>query len=362
MLTLVGEQVSFVDPSDRTPVYHNWQLGVQRELPSRSMLEIAYVGSRALRIIGGPVDYSTVVSEQLNQLHPSHFLIGDALLEPVANPFYGIIREGPLSGPEIQFQQLLRPYPQFMGILRNSPGYGNSVYHSGQARIEKRMAHGVTAQVAYTFSKNITDVSNAQNAYDRRVERAVGEFDAPHRLTVAATWDLPLGRGRRFFRGAPRPVQWIVGGWQLSSLDTFQSGFPISFTLSRPNIYAAGANQRPNVVGDPTAGVTGSINSRLGRYFNTAAFAQPADFTFGSAGPRTGSVRSPGMNNWNLRVAKDFRVKEKVTVGFRASSFNLMNHPVFSAPNSNFGGASFGRIFNQANLSRQTELAIKLMY
>ncbi|MFB3826888.1 MAG: TonB-dependent receptor domain-containing protein [Bryobacteraceae bacterium] len=345
MMTLVGEAVTFVDPGDRTPTFYAWQLSVQRELPSRSMLEMGYVGSRAIRIIGGPVDYATVVAEQVNQLHPSYLAMGTALLEPVPNPFRGVFTTGPLSGDTVQRQQLLRPYPQFTSVSRQSPAFGNSVYHSLQVRFEKRMAHGVTALAAYTVSKNISDIANAQDAYNRRAERAVSEFDAPQRLTVSAAWELP----------------WLRG-WQLSTFSTFQSGFPVAFQVGRPNVFAAGANQRPSVNGDPMAGVEGSITSRLARYFNTGAFVQPADFTFGNIGPRLASVRCPGMNNVNVRVAKDFKIGEFLAVGLRASSFNVLNHPVFSAPNTTLGGSSFGRIFNQANLSRQMEFALKLVF
>jgi hypothetical protein len=113
---------------------------------------------------------------------------------------------------------------------------------------------------------------------------------------------------------------------------------------------------------DPTEGISGPIVQRLARYFNTGAFSQPADFTWGNLSPRIGTVRSPGMNNLNLTLSKVFSVTEKVKVDFRASSFNLLNHPVFSGPNTTFGDASFGRIFNQANLSRQMEFALKVIF
>src|SRR6185436_103217 len=102
---------------------------------------------------------ATVVTEQLNQLNPSYFKMGAALLEPVPNPFYRIIKDGPLAEPTVQRQQLLRPYPQFTSVVRDSPAYGNSVYHSAQLRYSKQMAHGVGALVAYTFSKNMNDIS-----------------------------------------------------------------------------------------------------------------------------------------------------------------------------------------------------------
>jgi hypothetical protein len=101
---------------------------------------------------------------------------------------------------------------------------------------------------------------------------------------------------------------------------------------------------------------------RLDRFFNTAAFAQPANFTFGNTAARIGSVRSPGMDNWNLSLTKQFSITERFKLNLRASSFNLMNHPVFAAPNTQFGTGNFGRIFSQANTSRQTEPALKLLF
>jgi len=100
----------------------------------------------------------------------------------------------------------------------------------------------------------------------------------------------------------------------------------------------------------------------LDRYFNTNAFSQPPDFTWGNLSPRIGTVRSPGMNNLNVTLSKTFAITERWKLDFRASSFNLLNHPVFSAPNTVFGDASFGRIFSQANLPRQTELAVKIFF
>jgi hypothetical protein len=351
MTTLLGQPITFIDPSDETPRFYSWQFSVQHELPSRAMCEIAYVGSRSTHIIGGPTDYATSVAEQVNQLDPRYLGMRSTLLEPVANPFYGTIASGPLSYPTVPRQQLLRPYPQFTDILRQYPALGNSVYHSMQFRFEKRLKSGVRATLGYTISKNINDIAGGQDAYNRRAERALSEFDVPQRLTFTASWDLPFLSQHR-----------LLGGWQISTFNTFQSGFPLAFTLSQPNIYAAGAQQRPNVTGDVQQGISGSIDSRLNRYFNTAAFSQPADFTFGDIGPRIGSVRSPGMNNWNVRLGKEFRLSERRRVAFRVSSFNLLNHPVFAAPNTNFGGSSFGRVFNQANLSRQMEIAAKLLF
>jgi hypothetical protein len=359
LLTLVGQSIAFVEPADRTPRYHNWQFNIQRELPSQTVIEVGYVGSRTIGTYGG-LDAVGVPSEQINQLDPSYLAMGAALLEPVPNPFYGIISSGALSGRTVQRAQLLRPYPQFTGVTRNFPAYGNIVYHSMQLQMQKRMAHGVTALVAYTVSKNISDLTTPQNHYDRRAERAVYAYDVPQRLTVTAAWDLPFGRRRHFFTDASRTLDLAIGGWQLSTFSTFQSGFPLSFGLLRGTLGAGGS--RPNAVGDPMAGISGSVVSRLDRYFNTEAFAQPPDFTFGNVSPRVASVRGPGMNNINLTLAKSFMITEALRLEFRAASYNFLNHPVFSGPNTQLGNPAFGRISSQANFSRQTEFVLKLVF
>ncbi|MSV29058.1 MAG: TonB-dependent receptor [Bryobacterales bacterium] len=351
--TLLGQNVDFVEPTDRAPKFHNWNFNLQRELPSRGLIEVAYVGSRAISLISD--------TEQLNQLPTQFFSQGAALTQLVENPFFGTL-SGALSGRTVQRQQLLRPYPQYTGVARLNPAFGNTVYHSVQIKYEKRMAAGLTGLVSYTISKNIGDTSTAQNAYDRRVERAVTNLDVPQRLTIAGAWDLPVGRGKSLAPNANPVVNYIIGGWQLSTFATFQAGFPTRFGVQGGTFPIGVGGVRPNVVGDPTSSATGDHGQRLGRYFNTDAFVRPADFTLGNLASYLHTVRSPGMNNLNLTLAKDFKIAEKAVMEFRASMFNAANHPVFSGPNTTVGNASFGRISGQANLSRQTEFGLRLTF
>ena len=96
----------------------------------------------------------------------------------------------------------MKPYPQYTGVTRIAPAFGNSHYEALQMQLEKRTSHGVTALVAYTFAKNLSDLTNADNPYNRQAERSYASFDVPQRLTTMVAWDLPFGRGRRF--GATR--------------------------------------------------------------------------------------------------------------------------------------------------------------
>ena len=355
LATLTGQAITFVEPSGIYPKFHNWQFNLQRELPGQALVEVAYVGSRGINLIAP--------TETLNQLDPGFLSLGAAALnQTVPNPFFGIFTTGALSGATVQRNQLLRPYPHFTSVSRSDPAFGNSIYHSLQFRVEKRTSQGLTGLISYTISKNITDLSTPQNAYNRAVERAVSDFDVPQRLTIAGAYDLPVGKGRRYMAGASRAADLLLGQWQLSTFITFQGGFPTAYGVQGGTGVPGSARRGPNVVGDPTTGPSGSHSTRLDRYFNTDAFARPLDFTFGNLAARLHSVRTPGMNNLNLTVSKAFQIVEKVKLEFRASSYNMLNHPVFGGPNTTVGNASFGRISSQANISRQWEFALRLQF
>ncbi len=353
LLTLVGQDISFVEPASRAPRFHTWQFDFQRELPGQALVEVGYIGTRGIGLIAP--------TERLNQTPTAAFSQGAALTQTVPNPLFGVLTSGALSGSTIQRQRLLAPYPHFTSVSRLNPAYGNSVYHSLQVRLEKRLARGVAALISYTISKNLTDLATSQDAYNRRADRAVSDFDVPQRLTVAGAWDLPFGRGRHWMKNASRAADLLLGAWQLSTFSTFQAGFALGFGV-QGGTYPVGVSIRPNVAGDPTAGVSGGHSQRLGRYFNTDAFTRPADFTLGNAAARVHTVRSPGMNNVNLTLAKTFAIVEKIKLEFRASWFNALNHPVFSGPSTTVGNANFGRISSQANISRQTEFAMRVIF
>ena len=358
--TLIGNSVSFVDPSDRVPRFHNWHVDLQRQIAPRTLFTVSYVGSRAYRLAAAPTDFTTAINQNFNQVDPKYLSLGAQLLQPVPNPFFGIITSGSLAGATVQQAQLLRPYPQFTGVTRFAPAFGNSHYHSAQIQLEKRTSHGITALVSYTIAKNLSDLTNADNAYNRQAERGYASFDVPQRLSVTATWEIPVGKGRRFGGAMPRALDLLAGGWMLSTFQVYQAGFPLAFGLSA-GIPGSGSG-RPNAIGDPSKDVSGPIGDRLRHYFNTSAFARPADFTFGNVSPFIGTVRSPGMNNANATLSKDFRIREKARLQLRGEMFNVMNHPVFAGPNTSFGNANFGIVSSQANLNRQMEFVAKLLF
>jgi hypothetical protein len=184
---------------DPKPGYmQQWNFTLQFEPRQNWLVEGAYVGSKGTHVL-------TVQSRNLDQLDPAYFALGNSLLRSVSNPFFGIITTGPLSGPTVPRQQLLRPYPQYNSVFGGWSSLGNSIYHAFALKIEKRFSQGFSLLAAYTISKTldaavgkggsvrpggVTD-TGVINWYNLRADRSKGVEDVPQRLVLTTLWQLP---------------------------------------------------------------------------------------------------------------------------------------------------------------------------
>ncbi len=354
------------------PYYQQWSLSLQRELPSNSVAEAVYTGSRGVHL--GSSD-----NANLNRIDQSYYTLGAGLNDMVANPFYGVITDpvSTLSKATVVRSQLLRPYPQYAGASGVSglpaPPIGNSIYHAAQFKFAKRYSHGLNLSAHYTFSKMIDDGSlsasgmswiggstSLQYYSNLRLERAVSIYDITHRAVMDFTYELPLGRGRAAGSGWSRWLDAVAGGWQVNGILVLQSGSPLLPSLSSGVL--PDSTQRPNLLSEP--GLGGSIQSRLNRYLNPDAFSRPAAYTFGNA-PRTLSrVRAQGSKGADASLFKSFYFSgdRKRYVQLRMEAFNVTNTPIFSAPNMSVGSTSFGVVSSQANTPREVQVALKIAF
>lgn len=369
--TFLGLGVGTESRPDRNPQYQSWNFSIQRQLPSSSVAEVNYTGSKGTHLyFGGGV-------ENQNRLDPSNWSLGrTALQAKVDNPFYGIITDPKsiLSAPTVTLNTLLRPYPQYAGgVSGSTPNIGNSIYHAVQFKFEKRFSHGLSFLSYYTISKLIDDSSfssgnvswlggttSIQNYKNLRLERSISSMDVPQRLVVSFAYELPVGKGKVFGGGMNRAVNAVVGGWSVDGLLTFSKGYPIATALQGGVLWDG--TQRPNLIGDPST--SGPIESRLNNYFNTAAFSRPAPDTYGTA-PRNLNYRTPGVKNADVSILKNIAITESKRLQFRAEAFNVTNTPTFGTPNSTFGASNFGVINGYAGGvigARQVQLAVKFYY
>jgi outer membrane receptor protein involved in Fe transport len=368
--TALGSSVTAQLYGVRNPYIQNWNFGIQRSLPGGIIIDASYVGTKGTYLVTGAGGYG------LNQMPPQYLSLGAALTQQVPNPFYGTIATGSLSGTTVPRYQLLLPYPQFTSVSEQFATGSNSIYHSGQLKVEKRFSNGMSFLLAYAKSKSIDDgsvdngnftggaVSNNgyQNIYDRAAERSVSPFDVPQRLVLSFVYDLPFGRGRMLGKNWNRAVDAALGGWQVNGIVTYQKGVPLELSANIPvsgGVY--GSTLRPNSNGQ-NAELSGPAVDRLNEYFNTSDFSIPPAYTLGDVSRTLPNIRSPGIDNYDLSAFKNFKPREKLTVQLRVESFNALNHPQFAAPSTSINSVTFGEISNTANTPRNMQVALKLLF
>lgn len=348
-LTNVGFGISGYVRNERVGYTQQWSLSIEQQFGDAFVVDLAYLGNK-----GTSLQWGSGFEE--NSLPNEYLALGAALNERVANPFFGIIRTGALSGPTVPRRQLLLPYPQYTSVFRNFPMAASSIYHGMALKVERRMSSGVTVLGSYTWSKQIDDSSGQegfldraggiQNFYNRRAERALSSFDTPHRLVASAVYDLPVGRGRAVGRDMPAVLDSILGGWTVSGIVTFQSGVPI--VISRPSV---------------TTGNSARLDEpAIDRWFDTSAFAPAPPFTFGNVGRTLPDVRTDETKNIDMTLGKYVSLPGDLRLQIRADAFNVLNTPRFAAPDGSVTSASFGRVTAQANSSREIQLGVKLSW
>jgi hypothetical protein len=224
--------------------------------------------------------------------------------------------------------------------------------------------------MAYTASKTIDngagrviDITGQrppiQNQYDLKSEKSLSQQDTSQRLVFSHSVDLPFGKGKALFGGAGRGLDLLVGGWSVSGQATFHTGYPLWLSS---NGSAGTFNEvlRPNNIGK-SAALSGDVQSRLNRFFDTSVFTIPDPFTYGNTGRALPDVRAPGRRNYNVALSKRFRVTERVTGLFRTEFYNLTNTPFFFLPGTVLGNADFG-VISSALGQRQIQLSTKVQW
>lgn len=355
LLTQAGANLQAFWPDSPSPMNRMWNFTIQRELPSGVLLESAYVGNRGLHLHS-----SGESGLEFNQLDPQHMALGSALNQQVANPFFGIVNNGVHLSPTIARGHLLRPYPQFTNLQPLYHPTSNSIYHAWQNTFKRRFAQGLMFEGNYTWAKLIDTGESHQNSYDIEASRALAGHDIAHRFVLSAIYDLPVGRGRALDTGDNRFANWVLGGWQINSILTYQSGTPIALSASNTSGLFA-ARTQPNSNGQ-SGRKTGRVQDRLNAYLDTSVYSQPAAFTFGNLARFLPDVRNDMVRNWDLSLFKQFQVTEGSLVQFRAEFFNAFNTPRFGGPNTTVTAAAFGVINSQANTPRQIQFALKFLF
>lgn len=371
LATFLGQGISFVPLDLDNTQAQRWSFGFQYELPGGWMAEAQYVANRGYDGVVGTNILNTTPRQYLSTSPVRDQNVINFLTGTVTNPFRNLVPGTGINGTTVQRQQLLRPFPHFgtIGGIRND---ASSSFESLQLRAEKRFTGGYTLLSTYNWSKFL-EKGSFLNEIDTEYERRFSDADIPHRLVVSGIWEVPFGRGRRFGKSWNRAIDLVAGGWQLQGIWNWQSG---RTNLTLGNVYYNGDITRLKT-DISSKNVDGTVFDISGFYFNDAAVQ-----TNGVVDPnkqrndpriqlannirvlptRWASFRGQGLNLWDLSVSKNFSITETIRFQLRGEFLNAFNTPVFNNPNLDPRNANFGKITSQANLARNVQIGMKLVF
>jgi hypothetical protein len=353
--------LNVLDPKFAVPYSVNYNLTIQRELPGQMILSIGYVGSQGRHLER---------AFELNPAFPGACLasgpscVGSTGARAQQGFFFANNFKNGLAIPgtnELVF-----------GSVGQQATDGNSKYNSFQASLNKRISHGLTFTLSYTYAHAQDDGSSFENSsfgtrgtnpFINQLNWGDSGFDARQRFVAGYQYELPAPHS--LSSGA---LGKVFRGWRVAGNTTFQTGFPInpsdsgflSATCWEFTFY--GCPDNPNQVGaivktDPRAVNPAFPGQSL--YFNKSAFARAANGTFGNAG--RDSFHGPGLNFTNLALMKDVYIKEQMRFELRLETFNTFNHVNFNLPSGNVNSANFGRITSDTG-PRLVQLAGKFYF
>lgn len=302
--------VSGVNINLRNPYVQQWNLTVEKEL-AHVGLRASYIGTRGVDLLYG---------RNINLPMPS----------------------------TTPFSQSLRPYPLYGNITFQDNG-GNNIYHGLQLEGVRRLGRNLTFNAAWTWSNNISDIEDTgsgvssttiEDPYSRTRERGREGYAVTHRVVGNFIYSLPFGRQQRFLSHAPKVLDGILGGWQLSTLGTLQTGLWFTPMFSGADTTGTGVSSgRPNRIAN---GSLPASQQSIYDWFDKTAFTIPTLGNYGNSG--RGILEGPPLRVLHLGLSKDFRIAERVHVNFQAIAQNALNHPNFSLPNVTFNNAAGGLI------------------
>lgn len=409
----------------RDPYVVQWNFNIQRELPGNFALTVGYVGTHGLHLYGdGYRNYDYVPTATRLKLR-NH--INDSVpTDPAIGALYG-------CGTSCPGYLVLVPYPQYTGVPINTNPDGFTRYNALQAKAQKRYSSGLDFILAYSFQKTIASANTgsllgntatpttlgrnvgrisfapgassggtpdrsggdaAENPDNRIGYRSVSPDDIPQVLNVAASYELPFGKGKPFLSGGGLADK-ILGGWKLTQNWNAQSGIPMLIT-SPCNAVSC----RPDLIANPASGRSSKTRQQVeNQWFNPAAFQAPfgsdpatiaaissgtADFNaldawwhYGTIGARSPLARAPGFWNVDTSLAKEIQFTESRRLQFRWDMFNALNHQNLGIPNNNWClppnadgstdvihifACQFGKITNVQTDPRSMQFGLKFMW
>jgi len=410
---LVGgsDVADYVRKSDGKPaMVQNWVLETQAQLAPDMILTLGYLGERGTRLRS--------LVQWYNEIDPAYFALGNTLyasLQSTAGAQSGVRQ------PYANFYQLtnglvgqaLLPFPQY-GFLDND-GYlqdlGQSTYNAMEVKLDRKFRSGLNLLISYTWSKTFTDADSiqpyqqvdqsqggTQNPYNLKAERALSIADVPSNFVASYLYELPIGRGKRFFGNTNRFVNALIGGYRIGGIDRYLSGQPISFFGAAGIPYFDGGIRFDRHVGNSilTPAAKGHYNpfgfcasgsttcvipnncaaalsttcTNPTAFWSGQAFTDVNDaqhrgagaYSFGDMPRNTAEVRTPAYFNEDANVNKHIPIRGLISADLRLEAFNVLNRHGFAKPDSGVFDLNFGQVTGLNDAPRSMQLLLQVRY
>lgn len=397
----VGGNVDYLAPTDGHPAtVQNFSLEVEQQLAPDLILTLGYLGERGTHLRS--------LTYWENSLNPAYFGLGNTLYQPLQSG--AGFRSGVMAPFANFFQvtngqvgQALLPHPQY-GYINNDSylqNRGQSTYNAMIVKLDRKFRNGLNLLISYTWSKTFTDADSiqpyqqiqqsqggTQNPYDLKAERAVSTADVPTNFVASYLYDLPIGRGKKFFGGSNRFVDALIGGYRIGGVDRYLSGQPISFFGAQGIPYFDGGirySRAPGQDFQTAAAHSGHYNplaydnktyndpSKLNptAFFNRNAFIDVNDaqhrgadgpYRLGNLPRNTPESRTPAYFNEDANINKHFAIHEQISADLRLEAFNVLNRHVFGKPDSGVQDLNFGQVTYLNGGPRSMQLVLKIHY
>ena len=365
----------------RSAYIQSWNFGFQKQLPGNTVFEIDYVGNKGTRLPS--MRFSG------KQLEPWYWNLGPLLTKNINDPAVvaaGFKKPWPGYRDNAILANALSRFPQYNRFTQIFQD-GMSTYHSMQMKLQRRFTNGFSFLGSYTLGKMLTDTNSqlqrgaygslvGRDSSNKSLDKALSPDDRTHVVSIAVLYELPFGPGKPLLN-SKGPLKYVVGGWQLNSVLSYASGYPLMISGGSNRIPDGGvaANRpiTPNTVAGATQGLSHSGkwepgvsgNAAAGSvYANINAWYDIQGYTIGTSPIVLPTLRGFMSKNENLALFKSFNFTERLKLQLKGEAMNFMNRFVPSDPNMswNLTNAQWGKTYGQANSPRILQLGMKFTF
>lgn len=293
----------------------HYRLSVQQQLSPKTVFDIAYVGNHGL-----------------------HLQSTDDFNEP-----------SPAAG-AVQGRRQFQPWG---AITFQSQDLGTT-YQALQAKIERRVFDGITGLISYTWSKFMQSNQSPPLGGNIGSERTYSQFNTPQNLAISGSYQLPVGRGRKYKANSSHFVDAVLGGWQVQTIIVLRSGTPYTPVVSTDRANTGVGKQRPNI--NP-AGGSPTFHKTLSSWFDKTAYVVAHQFTYGQV--KAFTLQSEAFRQYDASIFKNFALPGESVLSFRVEFFNLPNTTNFNAPSATIDASSCCTVTSTSIPSRDIQLVLK---